>query len=415
MFSKKEKILLGILAAIQFSSIVDFMIMMPLGPQLMRIFSISPHQFGLLVSSYTFSAGVSGFAASFFVDKYDRKLNLLFFYIGFSLGTLACAFSPSYETLLVARGLTGVFGGVLSSLVFSIVSDSISYERRGSAMGIIMTSFSMASIFGVPFSLFLVNHYSWHAPFIFLGGISLLLCVGIWLFVPQMRSHLIEKREREAFYKIVTRIFNDKNQLRALLFMAAVMFGHFAIIPFLSPSLVANTGMKESQLPLMYMTGGLCSIISSPFIGRMTDRYGKHKAFTWGALITILPYIAVTHLGLTPLWLSLSICAFYFASSGGRMIPATALVSGTANPQHRGSFMSIVSCVQQMSSAVSSYISGLLITAGPQGHLENFNFVGYMAVVFTFVAIYLSRYVRAVEGVPGPAADLRHSITKPIT
>lgn len=154
MFSKQEKILLAILASIQFSSIVDFMIMMPLGPQLMRMFEIGPHQFGLLVSSYTFSAGLSGFMASFFMDKFDRKTSLLFFFIGFALGTIACALAPSYEMLLLARGLTGIFGGVLSSLVLSIVSDAISYERRGSAMGVVMTSFSMASILGVPFSLF---------------------------------------------------------------------------------------------------------------------------------------------------------------------------------------------------------------------------------------------------------------------
>ncbi|MGZ3772264.1 MAG: MFS transporter [Pseudobdellovibrionaceae bacterium] len=398
MFSKKEKILLGILAAIQFSSIVDFMIMMPLGPQLMRIFAISPHQFGLLVSSYTFSAGISGFAASFIVDKFDRKINLLVCYVGFSLGTLACAFSPTYESLLFARGLTGVFGGVLGSLIFSIVSDSISYERRGSAMGIIMTSFSMASILGVPFSLFLVNQYSWHTPFIFLGGFSLLLCVGIWLFIPKMQSHLNKIKSDEPFYHIFTRIYDNKNQFRALIFIAAVMFGHFAIIPFISPSLVANTGMKESQLPIMYMAGGLCSIFSAPYIGRLSDKFGKHKIFGWGALVSILPYLVITHLGPTPLWLTLAICAFFFASSGGRMIPATALVSGTAEPQYRGSFMSIVSCVQQLSTALSSYIAGLIVTSGPQGHLERFNYVGYVAAAVTLLAIYLSRKVHAVEG-----------------
>ncbi|MEK2645652.1 MFS transporter [Bdellovibrio sp. BCCA] len=397
MFSKQEKILLGILATIQFSSIVDFMIMMPLGPQLMRMFAITPHQFGLLVSSYTFSASISGFLASFFVDKFDRKTSLLFFFFGFAIGTIACALSPNYELLLTARGLTGIFGGVLSSLVLSIVSDAISYERRGSAMGVIMTSFSMASILGVPFSLFLANEFSWHAPFTFLGVLSLLLCFVIWKYVPEMRVHLLEKREKEPIHRVLTRIIHNQNQRRALFFMAAVMFGHFAIIPFLSPSLVANVGMTEQQLPLMYMAGGLCTIFSSPFIGRLADRFGKHKIFLWGALITILPYWVITHMGQTPLWLTLAICAFFFVSSGGRMIPATALVSGTSLPQNRGSFMSIVSCVQQMAAAVSSYIAGLIITTGPNGHLDNYNVVGYIAVVFTFVAIYLSRRIHAIE------------------
>lgn len=405
MFSKQEKILLGILAAIQFSSIVDFMIMMPLGPQLMRMFAINPHQFGLLVSSYTFCAGISGFMASFFMDKFDRKLSLLFFFIGFSLGTVACGISPSYETLLLARGLTGIFGGVLSSLVLSIVSDAISYERRGSAMGVIMTSFSMASVLGVPFSLFLANQYSWHAPFVFLGVISLALCLVIWFHVPPMRLHLMEARAKEPPHRVLTRILHNKNQRRALLFMSSVMFGHFAIIPFLSPSLVANAGMTEAQLPFMYMTGGIFTIFTSPWIGRLADRYGKHKVFLWGALITLLPYWVITHLGPTPLWIILAICAFFFVSSGGRMIPATALVSGTALPQTRGSFMSIVSCVQQLSSAVSSYIAGWIVTTNATGRLENYNVVGYVAVAFTFVAIYLSKKIQAVETSPTKSAD----------
>ncbi|XGC79474.1 MFS transporter [Bdellovibrio bacteriovorus] len=372
--------------------------MMPLGPQLMRMFAINPHQFGLLVSSYTFSAGISGFLASFFMDKFDRKLSLLFFFIGFSLGTLACAVAPTYELLLFARGLTGIFGGVLSSLVLSIVSDAISYDRRGSAMGVVMTSFSMASILGVPFSLFLANQFGWHSPFLFLGLVSLILCGVIWYYVPPMRVHLTEKREKEPVHTVLTRIWHNQNQRRALFFMAAVMFGHFAIIPFLSPSLVANAGLTEAQLPLMYMAGGICTIFTSPFVGRLADRFGKHAVFIWGALITLIPYWVITHLGPSPLWFTLGICAFFFVSSGGRMIPATALVSGTAQPHNRGSFMSIVSCVQQLSAALSSYIAGWIVSSTPSGGLKNYEVVGYVAVIFTFVAIYLSKKIHSIEG-----------------
>lgn len=397
MFSKKEKMLLAMLAAIQFSSIVDFMIMMPLGPQLMRLFQISPHQFGLLVSSYTFCAGISGFLASFFVDKFDRKLNLLFFFTGFGIGTVACALAPTYELLLLARGLTGVFGGVLSSLVLSIVSDAISYERRGSAMGIIMTAFSMASIFGVPFSLFLANQYTWHAPFLFLGIASLLVCAMIWFLMPSMREHLNHTRPKEPIYHSLLQIFRNPNQRRALVFMSAVIFGHFAIIPFLSPSMVANVGMSEAQLPLIYMVGGLFTIFSSPFIGRMADRYGKHTVFKWGAGVTILPIFAITHLGLSPLWVALTVTSVFFVVSGGRMIPATALVSGTAHPQNRGAFMSIVSCAQQLSSAIASYVAGIIVSQKVGGRLENFEYVGYIAIAFTILAIVLSRRIEAID------------------
>lgn len=402
MFSRQEKILLAILASIQFSSIVDFMIMMPLGPQLMRNYSINPHQFGLLVSSYTFCAGITGFLAAFFMDKLDRKQALLTFFVGFSIGTVACGLAPTYETLLLARGLTGVFGGVLGSLVLSIVSDSISYERRGSAMGVIMTSFSMASVLGVPFSLFLANIFSWHAPFLFLGGTSLFLCVLVWWKVPAMRHHLVEKRPKESPLRVLTRVLKNQNQRRALLFMSSVMFGHFAIIPFLSPSLVANAGMTEAQLPLMYMAGGICTFFTSPLMGRLADRFGKHTVFLWCALLTILPYYIITHMNATPLWVILVVCAFFFVTSGGRMVPATALVSGTALPQTRGSFMSIVSSAQQLSSALSSYIAGWIVTSDSAGHLMNYPIVGYVAIGFTFVAIFLSRRIMAIEGEDAP-------------
>lgn len=404
MFSKKEKILLAMLAAIQFSSVVDFMIMMPLGPQLMRLFHINPHQFGLLVSSYTFCAGISGFLASFFVDKFDRKYNLLFFYTGFGLGTVACAMAPTYELLLLARGLTGVFGGVLSSLVLSIVSDAISYERRGSAMGIIMTAFSMASIFGVPFSLFLANQYTWHAPFIFLGIASLLLCLMIMFFMPSMRGHLVN-RQKAPIYQSLFQIARNPNQRRALIFMFCVIFGHFAIVPFLSPSMVANVGMTEAQLPLIYMVGGFFTIFTSPMIGRLADKFGKHVVFKYGAFITILPIFLITHLPASPLWAALICTSLFFVMSGGRMIPATALVSGTTHPQSRGSFMSIVNCVQQLASATASYIAGIIVTQQEgTGHLDHFENVGYIAIAFTLLAIFLSRNIVAVEQVAGKDA-----------
>jgi DHA1 family inner membrane transport protein len=399
MFTRAEKILLAILASIQFSSIVDFMIMMPLGPQLMRLFSISPHQFGLLVSSYTFFAGLSGFAASFFMDKFDRKSSLLFFFVGFGVGTVACALSPTYETLLLARGLTGIFGGVLGSLVMAIVSDSIVYERRGSAMGVVMTSFSLASVLGVPFSLYLANLSSWHAPFMFLGVMALILCAVIWFAIPPMRGHL-NHQSKEPMYRVITRIWQNPNQVRALLFMGATIFGHFALVPFMSPSLVANAGMTEAQLPLMYMAGGVFTIFTSPFIGRMADRFGKHRVFFWGALVTLIPYFLLTHMGPTPLPLILCVTVFMFVVSGGRMIPASALVSGTAHPQTRGSFMSIVSCVQQLASAAASYIAGIIVTKSDNGQLLNYDLVGYLAIATTFVAIYLSRKITATEAAP---------------
>lgn len=397
LFTGSEKRLLAALAFIQFSHIVDFMILMPLGPQLMRMFQITPGQFGLLVSSYTFAAGATGLAAAFFIDRFDRKTGLMFFYTGFTLGTLACSIAPSYEALLLARTLTGAFGGVLTSLVLAIVADAIGAERRATAMGLIMTAFSMASVFGVPFSLYLANAFGWHAPFQFLGLLALGLLAMIWFAVPRLKSHL-QDRVRTNWHEPVTSILRNRNQGMALTFQLLLIFGQFSIIPFLSPSLVANAGLSEAQLPLIYLVGGMVSIVGGPFVGRMADLHGKKKVFLIGALASLAPIYLITHLGPTPVPVILSLVALFFFCMNGRVVPATALVTSTVSPQRRGTFMSIVSSVQQFSAAGASWMAGLMIVRGDDGTLQNYGRVGWVAIAFSLLAILINRLIVPVEG-----------------
>lgn len=403
LFSKSEKLLIAILALVQFSHIVDFMIMMPLGPQLMRSFAVSPKQFSFLVSSYTFAAGISGLMTAFFADRFDRKKTLMFFFIGFSLGTWACAFANSYWSLLLTRTLTGVFGGVISSLALAIVSDTIDITRRATAMGLLMTAFSLASVFGVPFSLALANQFGWNAPFMFLGILCILLVFLIHFFVPTMVSHLRVRVLTEPFWVPVLQLLKSKNQLIALLFMSMLVLGQFSVIPFLSPSLVANTGLKETQLPFIYLVGGICSMISAPLIGRWADLYGKSKVFVIGATGSLGPVLILTSLGATSLPTILSIVAIFFLFIGGRMIPATAMVSATVASHQRGTFMSLVASVQQFSSAIAAIVSGSIVVSEQGGHLLNYQWVGYFAVTCSLVAIYLHTQLKFVEQVHRPA------------
>ena len=396
-FSSSEWTLLALMAAIQFSHIVDFMIMMPLGPQLMRLFNLGPKEFGWLVSSYTLSAGLSGFAASFFIDRFDRKTSLLFFYFGFSAGTLACALAPTFELLFLARSLTGLFGGVLGSLVLSIVSDAIPYQRRGSAMGIVMGSFSIASVVGVPFSLYLANLFSWHAPFIFLGIVSFFVMALIAKSMKPMHGHLRSRDSHHPPLAALTHIAKTPNQLIALAFLFCLVMGQFSVIPFLSASYVANAGMTESQLPLIYLFGGLCTIVASPTVGRLSDRYGKHRVFLISVLISMIPIYGITNLNSQPLWLILALSSSFFVMMSGRMVPAMALVSATATPAYRGSFMSISSSVQQISAALASFISGLIVLRTAEGHLLRYEYVGYLAIVFSVFAFALALRVRAED------------------
>jgi DHA1 family inner membrane transport protein len=393
MFTRAEKFLLFALAFIQFSHIVDFMILMPLGPSLMRTFEITPTQFGLLVSAYTFSGGTTGLISALFLDRFDRKKSLLFFYLGFSLGTLACAFAPTYELLMLGRIFTGAFGGVLGSQILSIIGDSIETHKRGTATGLVMSAFSFASVVGVPFALYLANHFDWHAPFLFLGGLSLLLMGLIYKAVPAMSSHL--KHERENPVTVLKEYLSQKTYLIPLIFMILLIFGQFSVIPFLSPSFVANTGLLESQLPLIYLVGGICSIVSGPLIGRISDRVGKARVFVTAALFSILPLLILTHLGPTPAPVLLFVVGLFFIAMGGRMIPAMALITGTVPPHRRGSYMSVVSSTQQFSSAAASFVAGLMITKSQAGQILGYGHVGIMAAVFTLFAIMMIRQIRS--------------------
>lgn len=394
MTNKKERLLLGLLATIQFSNIVDFMIMMPLGPQLMRIFSIDPHQFGLLVSSYTFMAAFSGFTAAFFIDRFDRKTCLLFFYLGFGLGTIACALAPNYHFLLAARAFTGLFGGVLGSLTQTIVGDAFPFEKRGSAMGILMASFSAASVLGVPFSLFLANRYFWHAPFMFLGVVSVFVWVLCFKLVPSMTTHLRSELSRETPSQLINGVIHNSNQMAALVFIFALVLGQFSMIPFLSPSLVANAGMGENQLPWIYLLGGGVTMFTGPMIGRAADKFGKKKIFTIFAALSTIPMFLLTHLGVTPLPLILCITVALFICMGGRMIPAMAIITATAPAATRGSFMSFVNCIQQLAAAFASYAAGLIIIRGDGGRLMHYDTVGFIAIGSTFLGLILIQRIK---------------------
>lgn len=398
MFSRQEKIILLILASLQFSHILDFVIMMPLGPQLMRIFDISPKEFSFLISSYLFTGAISGVISALFIDKYDRKKSLMFVYIGFALGTLGCTVAPNYITLLVMRSIAGFFGGVLASIVLSIVSDSIEVHKRGAAMGIIMASFSVASTLGIPFGLYLANSINWHAPFSFLGLFSLLMTGAIFYFLPPMRTHLKGPHQSKGPFEAWAHIAKDPNQLTTLAFMSTLMLGQFTIIPFLSPSFVANAGLSESNLPFVYLVGGIVSMITSPTTGFLADKVGKKKLGIIGLILSILPIYWVTHLTNLPTIQILIFSSSFFFVMSLRMVPAMSISSTVVSPKYRGSFMSVLSSVQSFSNAIASYIAGLIVVRNSTGQLENYTTVGWLAIGFTLISVILLYQIKPVEG-----------------
>lgn len=400
----KERLLLFILAAALFTHIMDFMIMMPLGPQLMRLFDISPQQFSFLVSSYSFTAGASGLFTAFFIDRFDRKTSLSFIYIGFTLSTLACAFAPTYEILLFTRCLTGAFGGVLGALVLSIVSDAIPLERRAAGIGFVMAAFSVASVFGVPFGLYLATIFSWHAPFLLLGGMGLLINILIFLYVPSMRHHMDNGNGRQNPLQIIKTIFGRRNPIMGLVFTSVLMLGHFTIIPFIAPYMVGNVGFTEQELTYIYLVGGGLTIFTSPMVGRFADKYGRLKIFTIFGILVLAPILIITNMNPVPLWEALIVTGTFFIMANGRIVPSTTMVTSVIRPENRGSFMSVRASVQQISSGIAAMIGGFIIAEAPSTvtpgakALLHYQYVGFIAVVFSIIAIIIARTLRVERG-----------------
>ena len=394
----KEKLLLFVLACLNFTHIMDFMIMMPLGPQLMRYFDISPQQFGLLVSAYSFSAGLSGFFVAFIADRFPRKYIMLSAYTGFVAGTLACAIAPTFGLLLAARTLAGVFGGVLGAQVMSAVSDVFEYERRASAMGVVMTAFSVASVVGVPLGLYLASEFSWHAPFWFVGGIGVAVIGLIWQFVPKLDGHLKDRNQvKHHPFETITNILEQPNQLRALLLTATIMLGHFSIIPFIAPFLTANAGFSEKNLYLIYAVGGALTLFTAPQVGKWADRKGKYPVFVVFALLSMLPMWLITNMNTNALFPVLGTAAIFFVFSNGRLIPTQAMTSSVVLPKQRGSFMAINTSLQLLMQSVAVYLAGFVIQKTPEGKLLHYDWVGYAAMFIIFLSVFIARTVKPVD------------------
>jgi MFS transporter, DHA1 family, inner membrane transport protein len=384
---KKQTILIALMAAVQFTHIVDFVIMMPLGPQLMRTLSINPNQFGLVVSAYTFSAAISGLIGAFFLDKYNRKSALLFLYIGFVIGTFFCALSNQYELLVAARIFTGAFGGLLGSMVMAIIGDAVAEQQRGKAIGIVMGAFSLASVVGIPVGLILATHFNWNAPFYFLGILSLIIGIFLLKYMENMTAHLERINLKQKWYSVVSSVLQSANQRNALLLTFLLMLGHFIVFTFLSPYMVANVGFAEKQLSLIYLVGGFVTFFSSPLIGKYTDKLGKKRVYIFFALLILPMLFLITNLPQMPVPFALVITSVFFIIIGGRVIPATATATSAVEPKQRGSFMAFNASVQQLGSGVAAFLAGAIVVKNSNGLYEHFNYVGYVAIAINVLSI----------------------------
>jgi multidrug resistance protein len=399
LLPRNEWLFLLTVAGIQFTHILDFMIMMPLGPQLIRVLQIDTHQFGLLLSSYTFTAAISGLLAATYIDRFDRRKLMLTLYVLFMLATLCCGLAQTFPQLLIARAMAGAFGGILGAMVSTMVADVIPFERRGKAMGTVMAAFSLSTVAGIPLGLLLANHIpalGWRAPFFFIVALSLIIFVIGYKLLPNLTGHLNRPREGSIFRQIFV-VAKDPEHLKAFAFMAMMMMGGFTVIPYIALYMTSNVGLPESFITLVYLCGGAATFFTSQMIGRMADQHGKMITFRRVALISLAPILITTHLVPIAWWLVLINSTIFFILVPGRMVPAMAMISAVAAPQVRGTFMSLVSSVQMASAGLASLVAGLIIHRSPGGQIEHYNLVGYLAVTFSVLAVLVAPSLRLTQ------------------
>jgi predicted MFS family arabinose efflux permease len=403
----QERILLLILAGIQFAHILDFMVLMPLGPVLMKTLSIGTKQFALLVSIYTLAAALSGILAATFVDFFERKRVLLVFFGLFALSTFWCALAGRFETLLLARGMAGAFGGVLAAMVQTVVADLIPFERRGKASGSVMSATAVASVVGVPTALLLSNILGWRVPFAAIGVLALGFLALAALKLPTLRAHLQAPSAaglawQQPFVKMIA-VLSERNHRIAILFMALGGGSTFVVIPYLALYLTSTVGLDSSQIPLVYAIGGIASFFSARRIGRLADEWGKVRSYRIVALLSIIPIFALTHLPAVQLGWVLLCTTVFFALGPGRAVSAMAITISAVKPPLRGTFMSLNAAIQQLACGVAAYIGGLLISQQANGVMVGYGSAGWVAIGITGFTLYLSGKIQMHQMPPPPA------------
>lgn len=382
---RNEIILVALMALLNFTHILDFMIMMPLGNILMPKWELTTSQFAVIVSSYSIAAFTSSFGAIFFADNFDRKNLLLFAYFGFLLGTFGCAFATGHLTMILARVVTGIFGGLIGAQVLSIIGDVIPYERRGQAMGLLMGGFALASVIGVPLGLFFANKYEWYYPFLLVAIVGVFLFPFLWRYVPNVKEHLshpIPLKQRVSNFFL---IFSNETQITALAFSMLMIMGHFIIIPLINPFMVYNVGVPQESTPLIYLCGGLSALVTAQIAGKLADRFGKRQVFIASALISTIFIFFITHMPAMPLYVVLITFTLWFSTATGRTVPGQAMTTQAVTAQSRGSFMSLNSCVQSLGSGLATLASGFITYSDAKYAIYNYNILGYISIVLVLM------------------------------
>ena len=388
-FSSYQKFAIFILAITQFTVILDFMVMSPLGDILMKSLNLKPSHFGIAVSAYAFSAGIAGLLTAGFADKFDRKKLLLFFYTGFIAGTILCGIANTYPLLVGARIVTGLFGGVIGSISMAIVADLFTLQQRGRVMGFLQMGFGASQVLGIPVGLYLANAWGWHAPFLWVAAMAIIIAVLIAGRLQPLTAHLAVQQDKSAFTHLLHTIAKKDYRI-GFTATALLSIGGFMMMPLGSAFAVNNLGVLQDQLFILFMVAGLSTLVVMPFIGKLSDKIDKFKIFAVAAVWMIIMVVLYTNLGSTPLWLVVVFNVLMMAGIMSRMIPSTALVSAIPVLQDRGAFMSINASLQQIAGGIGAVVAGMIVVQKSKfSPLEHYNTLGYITVVVTILSVFL--------------------------
>jgi predicted MFS family arabinose efflux permease len=388
-FSDYQKFAIFILAITQFTVILDFMVMSPLGDILMKSLNLKPSHFGFAVSAYAFSAGISGLLTAGFADKFDRKKLLLFFYIGFIAGTILCGIATSYPLLVGARIITGLFGGVIGSISMAIIADLFDIQQRGRVMGFVQMGFGASQVLGIPIGLYLANSWGWHAPFLWVAGMAIIIAILIAVKLQPLTKHLAIQQDKSAFTHLLHTLAKKDYRI-GFSATALLSIGGFMMMPFGSAFAVNNLRITQHQLPLLFMIAGLSSLVVMPLIGKLSDQIDKFTIFASASAWMIIMVLIYTNLGPSPIWLVIIFNVLMMAGIMSRMIPSTALATAIPEMRDRGAFMSINSSLQQIAGGVAAAIAGMIVIQKNKfSPLEHYNTLGYIIVCISILSVIM--------------------------
>lgn len=394
---KGRSIILVLVALVNFTNIMDVMIMMPLADLFEQDFGITAAEFSLLISSYGIAAFFSSLCGVFLLDRFDRRKALLFIYAGFVIGTFLCGLCKDFMSLLVIRFITGLFGGIIGALALSIISDVYPFKERGQAIGALMAAFSAAAALGVPAGFYFATISGWELPFYIIAGMGAIIWCVAYFHFPSIPSSS-EVIHKYGSWELLTKIFSDENSRNALVLGFIVVFGHFLIIPFITPYMIHNVGFAQQDITYIYLVGGLLTVLTAPFIGKLTDKLGVIPVFFSIMILSFIPVIWLTNLGQHPLWYALIVTTLFFVLGSGRMLPPQSLITSAVGPDLRGSFMSLKSAFQQLAIAMAAALGGVIIRQEEDQILLNYDYVGYLSVAVCIVAMILTPKIKVAEG-----------------